>query len=549
MDQHNKRPSYSYLLNFYNNNQFKSHDQVNVSDQKLQNFINLKIEEKINAKLPEIINEQLNKQDLNINKLNEIKQDISNSITEHVNDKMKNSMTEYNSKINTVCNDITYLKRKTSQHNANINKITKFGCQHPIVRNHSQNQNYGYNKDYSYFNQQTFRKPGIPQNMFNKPEFKYMQPSIFSYVTPDIINNLNFPNFPSGLFGTQTDIKSGINNDKIKNSNDKNISIVALTNDQNMELQKHLETLDSIQNIIDFEKIDQQKVTLFKNNNKFKILYNCIPHLKELSDLIGLKELKTDIFKHICYYSNNLHKDEDLNHIIITGPPGVGKTHVSKILGKLYLKMGFLNSDKFNSYKRSDLIGKYLGETSHKTQKAIDDSIGGVMFIDEAYSLGNSGKSSEDIYSKECIDTINRNLTENGNKFLCIIAGYEKSIETDIMSKNEGLRRRFGTKFDIKGYSKQELFEIFKSKLKEWTMQDSDYIKQKFNVLDKDIFKFYAADMETLFKLIRYEYALRLTKTINEPDKIITNKDFDKAYANLIILRENKDTPPFGLYM
>ena len=83
--------------------------------------------------------------------------------------------------------------------------------------------------------------------------------------------------------------------------------------------------------------------------------------------------------------------------------------------------MGFLKNNIFKMVKRSDLIGQYLGQTSIKTQKVIDEVIGGVLFIDEAYSLGNSEK--RDSYSKECLDTINRNLTENGNKFICIIAG------------------------------------------------------------------------------------------------------------------------------
>ncbi len=315
-----------------------------------------------------------------------------------------------------------------------------------------------------------------------------------------------------------------------------------------VELAKHLDTIDSIDNIIDLEKIDESKVERFKINYKFRIMYDCIQPLKELQSMIGLKTLKQDIFKHICYYSNNLHRDEDLNHIVITGPAGVGKTCVAKILGKLYLKMGFLNNNKFNSYKRSDLIGRYLGETAQKTQKAIDDSLGGTMLIDEAYELGNSGKGSEDIYSKECLDTLNRNLSENGNRFLCIIAGYEESIERDIMRQNQGLRRRFGTKFSIDKYSRSELFDIFKSKLKDWTLEDEKYVSDQFNRFDKDVFQFYAADAEVLFKLIRYEYGLRVAKSIKEPDRVIMNKDLDIAYKNMVALREDKHKPPLSMY-
>ena len=118
--------------------------------------------------------------------------------------------------------------------------------------------------------------------------------------------------------------------------------------------------------------------------------------------------------------------------------------------------------------KRSDLIGQYLGQTSIKTQKVIDEVIGGVLFIDEAYSLGNSEK--RDSYSKECLDTINRNLTENGNKFICIIAGYEKDLQECFFNSNSGLERRFNFKYNIDGYSSDELMEIFliKCKITKW---------------------------------------------------------------------------------
>ena len=110
-------------------------------------------------------------------------------------------------------------------------------------------------------------------------------------------------------------------------------------------------------------------------------------------------------------------------HCVIEGPPGVGKTEVAKILGQIYRKMGILTSDKFKSVKRSHLIGGYLGQTAIKTQKVLDECNGGVLFIDEAYSLGNS--EGKDSYSKECIDTLTAHLSENKQNFICIIAGYK----------------------------------------------------------------------------------------------------------------------------
>jgi len=315
---------------------------------------------------------------------------------------------------------------------------------------------------------------------------------------------------------------------------------IKLTDDERNELKDILFNIESINDIIELNKVSEEKVGRFNSNYKFRILYSCIEPIKELHSLVGLAKLKRDIFKHICYYANNLQKNEDLNHIIITGPPGVGKTRVSQILGKLYLKMGFLKNDTFNSYKRSDLIGRYLGETSIKTQKAIDDCLGGVMLIDEAYELGSSSRSSDDMYSKECLNCINRNLSEHGNEFLCIIAGYEKSIDKDVLSKNQGLKRRFGTRFNIEGYSLNDLYTIFCSKLQDWTLENPEYIRSRFYQIDKNLFEFYAADMEVIFKEIRYHYALRLTKTIDPPNKIISNEDFDTAIEGFIKQRHPK---------
>ena len=116
----------------------------------------------------------------------------------------------------------------------------------------------------------------------------------------------------------------------------------------------------------------------------------------------------------------------------------------------------------FKIAKRSDLVGQYVGHTAIKTQKIINSAFGGVLFIDEAYSLGG-----DDAFSKECINTINQNLSENGDKFICIIAGYPAEIERCFFSQNEGLKRRFPFKYNIEKYDSKELSQIFENKVKE----------------------------------------------------------------------------------
>ncbi len=122
--------------------------------------------------------------------------------------------------------------------------------------------------------------------------------------------------------------------------------------------------------------------------------------------------------------------------------------------------MGFLSDDKVVIVDRSQLIGQWLGETANKTKKVLESSIGGVLLIDEAYSLGNA--EGRDSFSKECIDTINQFLSENADDFICIIAGYKDDLQNCFFNQNKGLERRFPWKYHIEQYKPEELYEIFK---------------------------------------------------------------------------------------
>ena len=190
-------------------------------------------------------------------------------------------------------------------------------------------------------------------------------------------------------------------------------------------LKRIFKNLKSIDDIIDFEN-DINRFDFIKNS-KYEKLYKLIPSCKEFNNIIGMENVKENLFKQISYFLHGLNNNGEINHIVITGEPGVGKTTLAKILAKMYLAMGFLKDETFVEAKRSDLIGEYCGHTAVKTQKVINSAEGGVLFIDEVYSLGNSQK--RDVFTKECIDTINQNLTEKSDKFLCIIAGYKDEVQ------------------------------------------------------------------------------------------------------------------------
>jgi SpoVK/Ycf46/Vps4 family AAA+-type ATPase len=261
-------------------------------------------------------------------------------------------------------------------------------------------------------------------------------------------------------------------------------------------------------------------------------LYRLVPSLTELNRMIGMNKIKQDMIDHILFRIQYLdHYHEMMMHTIIEGPPGVGKTEVAKIIAKIYLAMGILTDDIFIKATRSDLIAGYLGQTAIATQKIIDSAKGGVLFIDEVYSLGNEDK--KDSFSKECIDTINENLTSLKTDFICIIAGYKEDIQNCFFAYNKGLERRFPIRFHIESYTADELFLIFKKKVREgnWDLDDDKY-EPFFENHYKD-FRFFGGDMEILFNNCKVSHSRRIFLTKDTP-KLLRMKDIEKGFEHFI---------------
>ena len=315
--------------------------------------------------------------------------------------------------------------------------------------------------------------------------------------------------------------------------------------DKDKYLRKIFSNLNNINDIINLKE-EMHRFDYF-NNEKFKKLYMLIPSLERLNKVIGMNKVKDNVFQMICYFIHGLSGKGELNHCVITGPPGVGKTTLAALLGDIYLRLGFLRNNNFVIARRSELIGKYCGHTAVQTQEKIDEAEGGVLFIDEVYSLGNKKKS--DSFTKECIDTINQNLTEKGDKFLCIVAGYEKDVEECFFAYNRGLERRFPIRFNIDKYDFNELHEIFMKFVKEenWNLE-----RDAFSPADlkdnMDIFKFFGGDMKTLFQNAKKFYSLRLMKECinhNEKNKKISRKDMKKALDTFKENRKKDEIPDF----
>ena len=234
-----------------------------------------------------------------------------------------------------------------------------------------------------------------------------------------------------------------------------------------------------------------------------KKLTKVYPSLLKLHNMIGMAAAKKTIFQQLTYFLHDLHDGKlDMLHTVIQGPPGVGKTELGKILAEMYSNLGILKKNKYVIAKRADLIGEYVGQTTAKTQRIIDKANGGVLFIDEAYSIGEGGESDGKSYGKECLDVLNLALSENKNSMMCIIAGYETALQKTFFAVNEGLRRRFNFTIAIDSYTPAELRAVFLAKVEQigWFVHKpiEKHCPLALFTRHKDDLPFFGGDVESL---------------------------------------------------
>lgn len=239
---------------------------------------------------------------------------------------------------------------------------------------------------------------------------------------------------------------------------------------------------------------------------------NLIQPLKKLNRMIGLKHIKEQLFEMIIYYLQGFeNENKNMLHSVIEGPPGVGKTKLGKIMAQIYCALGIIPSNKFKYVKATDMIGDHVGATKHMTQSVIDEADGGVLFIDEAYALSTS--DTKDPYGKECMDTLNFNLSENKKKLIVIIAGYPDQLDKCFFSHNPGLQRRFPFRYKVDKYSAKEMSEIFQDKIKKYKWKINKEITEKyleeFFKKNMDDFKNFGGDIENFFKKCQFSHSKR----------------------------------------
>ena len=187
--------------------------------------------------------------------------------------------------------------------------------------------------------------------------------------------------------------------------------------------------------------------------------------MDELDHLIGLKEVKKNLSNLVNVIrvrkireEMGLAQPEMSLHLVFSGNPGTGKTTVARLLAKIYRALGVVSKGQLVEVDRAGLVEGYVGQTAQKTQEVIDSAMGGVLFIDEAYTLTNKKENGD--FGQEAVDTLLKRMEDDRDSFVVIVAGYTDEME-EFLQSNPGLRSRFSKFIEFTDYTEEELYTIF----------------------------------------------------------------------------------------
>lgn len=262
--------------------------------------------------------------------------------------------------------------------------------------------------------------------------------------------------------------------------------------------------------------------------------------LEELSALVGLEKVKNKVQDLIVYQKvqkmrqeKNLYSSRNTLHLAFIGNPGTGKTTVARIVGRIYKQIGLLSKGHFVEVSRTDLIAGYQGQTALKVKKVIEQARGGVLFIDEAYSITENDNS--DSYGRECLTELTKALEDYREDLVVIVAGYTEPMNK-FFESNPGLKSRFNTFIEFDDYSPNELDNIlyYMCNKNDYTLDEEAkekihlYFKQQTSAKEKNFAN--ARLVRNIYDDLIMNHAKRVVNTVNPTSSelsIIQEQDFN----------------------
>jgi len=262
----------------------------------------------------------------------------------------------------------------------------------------------------------------------------------------------------------------------------------------------------------------------------------------ELERMIGLAEAKQVMYEIYALLRINqerekhkLKQEKQVYHMVFTGNPGTGKTTVARIVGKIFKQMGILAKGHLIEVERADLVGEFIGHTAQKTRDLIKKALGGILFIDEAYSLARGGEKD---FGREAIDCLTKAMEDQKNEFICILAGYTEEMN-EFLSLNPGMPSRFPIHIHFRDYSVDELLQIAEllAAEKEYVLsaKAKEKLRRQLYALRSDPFQLHFSNARYVRNQIEQAIraqAVRLLKTA-EPSReellLLRSEDFTFA--------------------